>query len=157
MFEAQRWHSDPRYHSPMITHEVGDIFIGDIVVIADAEYGECYAKVLKFMAEVTELFLHLYGLHSRIIFSHSQKTSGDLLAEVLLIVCGEDLPHLHNIADYHVVLATKATAKCSAITATVPLQDIPFSHSNVLLLKPGKSPERISLPVCLRLYFLIII
>ena len=56
MFEAKRWHKDPRYHSPMITHEVGDIFIGDIVVIADAEYGECYAKVLKFMMEVNVQF-----------------------------------------------------------------------------------------------------
>ena len=91
----------------------------------------------------------MYGLHAHIMFSHSQKTSGDLLAEVLLIIIGENLPHLHIIADYHVILTTKATAKCSAVTAIVPLQVIPFNHSNVLLLKPGKSPVRISRPVCL--------
>ena len=84
------------------------------------------------------------------MYSHSQKSSGDLLAEVLLIINGEGLQHLHDTADYHVILAEKAVTKCSTIAATVPLQDIPFTHSNTLLLKSGhgKNPERISLPVC---------
>ena len=50
MYEAKRWHDDPRFFAPMITI-MGEtqVFVGDIIHIQDHEYRECYAKVIKFM------------------------------------------------------------------------------------------------------------
>ncbi len=48
-YEADRWYSDPRFESPMITlHDGTRVFVGDIVTISD----QCFGKVKKFMIEV---------------------------------------------------------------------------------------------------------
>ena len=59
MYQAKRWHDDPRFFAPMVTIVGGtQVFAGDIIHIQDQEYGECYAKVMKFM-KVNTMFLIL--------------------------------------------------------------------------------------------------
>ena len=49
MFEANRWHSDPKYFSPMALIDGSQVFTGDIVTLKDST---SYAKIVKFMTEV---------------------------------------------------------------------------------------------------------
>ena len=56
MYEADRWHKDPRIQSPMVIYKGEHIFVGDMVEFVDSgeEYlcGKCYGKVLNFMTKV---------------------------------------------------------------------------------------------------------
>ena len=51
-FEANRWHEDCRFCTPMIVHGDQHLSIGDIVELEDPEYGQCWGKLVKFMVEV---------------------------------------------------------------------------------------------------------
>ena len=60
MFEAQRWHSDPRLFSPMMVLDSGKhLFIGDFITLEDDP--KTYGKVIKFAIQVnTETFYMYY-------------------------------------------------------------------------------------------------
>ncbi|XP_064390769.1 uncharacterized protein LOC135338525 [Halichondria panicea] len=50
IYEARRWHEDPKYHAPMITHNGKQVFIGDIVSMEATQ--DTWAKIMKFEVEV---------------------------------------------------------------------------------------------------------
>ena len=50
MFEANRWHNDPQFFSPMASVDGFQVFVGEIVhCLKDST---SYAKIVKFMTEV---------------------------------------------------------------------------------------------------------
>ena len=56
MYEAARWHEDPRFCSPMVIYKEEHIFVGDMIEFVDVGEevlcGKCYGKVLNYMTEV---------------------------------------------------------------------------------------------------------
>ena len=56
MYEAVRWHVDPRFRAPMVIYKGEHIFVGDIIEFVDIgeeiPCGKCYGKILNFMTKV---------------------------------------------------------------------------------------------------------
>ena len=59
MYEAERWHSDERFYTPMIVLDSGvRPFIKDTIKIKDCE--NVYGKVEKFAIEVNKVIYNTY-------------------------------------------------------------------------------------------------
>ena len=53
IYEADRWHTDSTYHTPMASCDCGSVFIGDVVTCDGVDdYAVIYAKVARFIKVV---------------------------------------------------------------------------------------------------------
>ena len=93
IFEAERWHEDSRFFSPMIEHNGEYIFIDDLVKVKDQTYGDCIAKVSKFTEVVCPYILSQDTITSlvfkcmQIQIHFTQKHSRGIIISANMLLC----------------------------------------------------------------------
>ena len=92
MFEAQRWHNDPRFFSPMMVLDNGKhVFIGDFVTLENDT--NAYGKVVKFATEV-KFYVNVLLIEHTVIYTctHTKKLTRKVQVTLLKMAINDGGP-----------------------------------------------------------------